>query len=993
MSEVVEQDQNVEKRPLLWIAVLLAVAAFVTAILVWLWRRWQRQPAAAPPARRPLPPPIPDDIKGLTQAEAEARRLEGQDNAIYFKPPRTQKEIWRENVYTIFNFSLVGLAIAQVLLGQYLGALTSLGTILLNIGLNIGQEYIVKRRLRDVEKAARPKATVVRESRTHSIDTHEIVQGDMLVAGPGDQLFVDGEIVGDGWIVVDESMLTGDTTRISKRTGDTVYAGSFCVAGRAVYEAKKVGKERLIATRIADSPDKKAALTPLERIVERVLWILLSIVAVYTILLLVNYFRVNHLIPIDAQLYADVSQMYADAASVIFGIAPASLYFMIVLAYAAGTADLGQLGALVHRARSVESLAQASVVCFAQAGILTGTHVEVEAIEQPEGREQLAESRIRQIAGDIAHNTSADNVAIQAMRTTFEGTERTVQEEAPFLSVYGWSAVAFDEPDLRGIYVLGHDQVLEPYLVANDEPDGQKDEAETEAESSIVRRAFSPLGRLFGRSKDKSEGETAGTGKVQEPESQPKSEAQSDEDEAPEPSLFGRLRGQASRVLRREDIPAEGQEISEDEPMPNLFRRLGGQVGRLLQREEAAEEEDAPDEIPTDEAIFMLAYQPELAPLHSVEGVPQLPEDLIPLCKLHYTEKVRPEAIETIKTFSETGVGIKVFTARSPERTLDILQQAEMGLDEAKPLGVLTGPELAEMDAEQLAQAVGENTVFSQIAPEQAGLVVRALREHGESVAVVGDRVNDLPAMRQADLAIARQSSNQAALSVADIILLSDSPQVLQTVLDKGQRIVHGLLDVLRLNLTQVIYIALLIAGLRLVSTGFPFHSGQVTVINLATVALPSAALTLWAAAGLLTHARFGRLLTRFMVPAAITMTIAGMLVYMVFLEESGDMRYAQLALTYTLVLAGLLLVLFVKQPIRLHPPEGEPHVDWRVIILVLVVLAIFLIASAIPLAQEHLKVGLLEQPEDYLTIGVVVLVWAVLLRLFWFIAPLDRNS
>ena len=100
---------------------------------------------------------------------------------------------------------------------------------------------------------------------------------------------------------------------------------------------------------------------------------------------------------------------------------------------------------------------------------------------------------------------------------------------------------------------------------------------------------------------------------------------------------------------------------------------------------------------------------------------------------------------------------------------------------------------------------------------------MRALRQSGESVAVVGDGATDLAALQQANLAIARQTSTQAALGVADIVMMGNSPKALLQVLYKGQGIVHGLLDILKLNLTQVFYLALLIAAIQVVSVGFPY--------------------------------------------------------------------------------------------------------------------------------------------------------------------------
>ena len=478
-----DQERRQQNKWLVGAAIGLMAAVGILAAIV-ARRFWPRRPAKPPP-----PEPVPVlEVEGLTEAEAEARRVEGLDNTLHLKPQRSVRRMVAENVRTILNLNLVALAGAQLLLGKPLDGLLSLGTLLLNVVLNVGQEMFAKRRLREVEEATRPQATVIREAKVRSVNLNEVVQGDMLVIGPGDQLVVDGEIAGKGQIVVDESVLSGDTNRVPKVAGDKVYAGSFCYSGRAVAQAQQVGGERLIVQSLEDRPEAKEALTSLERIIQRVLLVLLVAVLGSVTFLVARYLR------IDTGLPADVVN---DAISVIFSIAPSSLFFMIVVTYAMGTADLAKLGALVHRARSVETLAEASVLCFAKAGILTGTHVAIEPADPRPGQEPVADARLRQILGDFARTTSVEGLVTRVMRDAFEGSRREAREEAPFLTVYGWSGITFDTDDLRGVYILGNPQLLEGRLLAGDGV--APEEGEGARPLAALRRAVSPVGRLFGR--------------------------------------------------------------------------------------------------------------------------------------------------------------------------------------------------------------------------------------------------------------------------------------------------------------------------------------------------------------------------------------------------------------------------------------------------------------------------------------------------------------
>jgi hypothetical protein len=113
-------------------------------------------------------------------------------------------------------------------------------------------------------------------------------------------------------------------------------------------------------------------------------------------------------------------------------------------------------------------------------------------------------------------------------------------------------------------------------------------------------------------------------------------------------------------------------------------------------------------------------------------------------------------------------------------------------------------------------------------------------------------------------------------------------------------------------------------------------------------------------------------------VPAAITISLACLFVYSHFLNETGEIPYAQLTLIYSLVIASLALVLFVRPPLRLRWPPRIEFGDPRPTLLVVAILVLFLLLPFIGLARELLKIDFLAGPEDYAFVGLVVLVWAV---------------
>jgi len=926
------------------IAIFLAAGALLTGFLIR-YRRKQPRSGASPPIGKKLL----EKIQGLSKEEVETRRQPDLDNSLSFKPVRNRREIWRENILSIFNLSLVGLALVQLLFGRPLDALISLGVMALNIGVNVFQENFARLRLKDVLEETKPRVTVIRDQETHSIDADDLVVDDMVAFGPGDELLADGTLIHQENLVVDESMVGGGDRRAVKQEGDTVFAGTFCVSGRAVYKVEKIGLERRITKIIESSEQSQRKLTPIEVIIGNILRVLLFVVAIFTVGLVYTYLNID--LPISVELFNEV-------AGIIFSIAPAGLFFMIIVTYAASTVDLANFGALVHRAQSVEAMAQVNTICFSREGVLTGTKLDLKLLPQGSEEESISQSRIQQILGDFVRSSSVDNKITRTMKYNYPGSARKTIDQAPYLSVHGWMAITIDDPDLSGTYLLGVPAILEPYLKQVKSEDSQP---ETD-EPSRVRRFRSRLGGLFRRS-DNDDEHAAGT-----------RELNNTQEETLNPDI------QKSEEGNEDGTEENGEETTK----PGLFQRFVARVTQFTTPDAKEDLKSIKDssEIPI-ELIF--AFNPEPRSLYDKEGRPQFPVPLTPLCELSFSEQVRPESVSVIKSFYDDGIDVKIFAAEHQGQVIDLLEKA--GLSE-QSLNTITRSEFSKLDEVGIIQAAEDNGIFLQFTPEQMGMTVAALRAKGQYVAMVGDAVNDVPALREANLAAAYKGSSPAAQSVADILLLENKLWVLNRVLDKGQRIVNGLLDILKLYLTQVTYLALIIIGILIIGTGFPVRGMQLTIITTVTITIPSLGLTLWANPGVLHGDSLRKSLAHFIIPASITIAIAGVTTYFTFSQELLENEYSHLAVTYTLVFTGLLVVLFLRPPSKWLVGGASLDQDRRIPRMILVLTSLFFItvalSAAIPFLNDLLLLDWLDPLTDYLFIGGIVIVWAGVLLLIW---------
>ena len=781
---------------------------------------------------------------GLTEAEASARWREGQTNTAHLKPIRTWEYVRRESVFTVFNLNLIGLSVVQAMLSEWVGAAITMGMLALTTGIRVVQQRLAAQRMADFKDATSTRYSVIRDGKVRSIDPDRVVPGDVLLAGPGDQILVDGELLGPGSLTVDTSALTGQRGWERVDPGGTVSGGTFCVTGRAAYRADRVGNDRIVSARVAQRPSLAATPTPLELLVARILRILLVVVIAYVALLLAAYFRLEIGAP---------GEGFIDAAPVIFSLAPTGLYLMIIVSYATGTAELAARGALVHSARSVESLAEATTLCFTELGILAGTSMELVTFTDDEGA-KVPESRMRQVLGDFARTTATPTAVSRLLADTYDGERRAVIEQANHLRRLGWSGITFGEPDATGTYVLAGPTLLEGLLTV---------------------------------------------------------------------------------------------------PLPAL----------------PAVDDQAAQE------TLILAHAPDRVPLTDPAGRPRLPDGLVALGAVRFRTRLRGEAMEVVRGFRAAGVRVKAFSSGSPDDALAVLKAAGLtSTDEVDVLSIgrLSRPELERIPADEWGAAAQANGLFGGLTPFQVGELVRAMRRDGQVVTVVGDGVADLPALAEANLAVAQPASTQAALGLADIVLLDNSPGALLRVLERGQSIVRGLVDVIKLNLTMVLCSALLIVDVRLLSFGFPYTSGHGSIISIVAVTIPSLALTLWSHAGAVSRVHYARALPRFVVPAGVLMSLAGLWVYLHFVEEEAGFAYAQLAVAYTLLYAGLLVSVLIRR-------------TWRVAGLAVGLAAAVTALPLIPAARRQFRLDWL-QPGDYAVVAAAVALWLVALLATWWV-------
>ncbi len=943
----------------IWLAPILLTVIFAVGLLFFRRRKRKKVSSAARVQERKFE--AQQQLDGLSEAQAAERLVKVDLDALREQENKDfKRRAIRQNLLTTFNIDLFLIAIIMLLLDSPWSTFGTLVVLALSVSINVFQEVFTKKMLDQLLNDIRPQSTVIRERVFRSINPAHVVQGDLVVVRQGDQILLNGELVGASEIIVEEQKSNEPVTRMKKSAGDTVYSGSFCVEGRAVYEASEAGSEKYVKP-----PGRKLQLlysemTPLERMMETILRLLFGLAIIFAIFLVVEA------VATDVNL---ISSQFRNAISLIFGIAPTSLFFILILQYATGTRRLSRYGALAYSSTTIEKLSNVSVMCLSKSSLVAGMQVILEMVPPPPDHEAFTENLIRQILGDIAHSISVSSQTASLIAEALPGTPRKILEIVPYSVNRGWSAVTIDEPDLRGTFVIGDPEVLEANVGLG------KPEFVQEIKQTVTQtqRGFRRWLKRFNRQDD--------NGNSQEGDDPESSDAAIESDEQPGANNLGAPQAPGGKAA------------------PAWARRLLVSLDKLLKpmEEREAHQENTNEVSAQRKALF--SYLPEPVAIRDRFGNPMLPRALIPLANLRISDVIRPEAQQTIHKLIKAGVKIKIMSADPPQQLLRTTEK--LGLEGDKSAAI-SGLKLEGMEADELSQQVKEKSVFGALSPSQQTQIIQVLKKQGEYVAMVGNDPVDVPAMRQADLRLATKGGSQVALMQTDIVLLKNSIEALPSVLTTGQRLVKSVLDTFKLYLSQVLSQILMIVIVLVLNRGvFPYTAAQGGILTVFAITIPNIVLSAWSASGRLSGPEMRRLLIRFIAPVGFTMPLLAFGVFSIFINripslefsnlvtnifevDDAGLFYAQLAVTYALLFAGWLRLFFLQPPSRLWVGGAPLRGDRRVYGMVAFTIIVFVLFFAIPIFQDLLTMTWLPYLQDYLLVTLCTLVWAVIVSAIW---------
>lgn len=660
------------------------------------------------------------ELTGLTSEEVKERLDKGLSNHSSKPKTKTINEIFVSNIFSLFNYIIFGI-IAFVLFFYFRNnderlLLDSIGILIIaftNTFIAVYQEIKAKKALDKVNLLLKKRINVIRGGHTFHIDVSDIVVDDLIIVNRGDQIVVDGVVVKEKILEIDESLLTGESIPVEKSIGDQVLSGSFCVSGNGIYRAEKVGDKSYANSVTTLAKKMNLTISPLQRKINLILKILFGFALILTLAEIIVWNTKHNIEFID---------FIRKIATILISLVPQGLVLMTSVTFAVGIFRISKIGAIVQKLNAIESFSNVNVVCMDKTGTLTENKLKIHSFTSL--NKNIPDEEIKLLLGTYSHNSSDKNATIMALDQFEHYKKAESLEELPFNSTNKLSILKLKIKEISEFYILGAFDILTEKL---------KDEYKEKALEEYNNKGLKIYRNL----------------------------------------LFGKVKNISS------------------------VKEAQSKLNEL---------------------------------------------DIEPICITSITDTIRKDVYEALNLFNKNGIGFKILSGDSGEAIMAILN--EIGWQTSIEQ-IVSGNELEDLSEEEFKEIVMTKQVFARLKPEHKLKIITTLKKEKIYTAMIGDGVNDLPAIKKSDMGIAMEEGSAITKEVADIILLKNKFSLLPEIFDEGNKIVNTVNSVAKLFLTKnflVIYLSLLSLIFML---DFPLTPRRVSLLNVFAIGLPALIITM----------------------------------------------------------------------------------------------------------------------------------------------------
>ena len=382
-----------------------------------------------------------EKLKGLSEEKVLELKEKGLVNYNCDVKTKSIGQIIAGNFFTLFNFLNFGLALAIFLVGSYKNLLF-LGVVFCNTLISTIQEIRSKKVIDKLSLLNESKATVIRDGKEVSIGIHEIVLGDIIKLKAGNQIVTDSRIL-VGEILVNESLITGESESVTKNKDMNILSGSFVVSGSCLAEVIHVGADNYTAQISAEAKYIKKVNSEIMNFINKIIkYISIAIIPIGVLLFLGQ---------MDSGPFGDT---VIHVVAALIGMIPEGLVLLTSTVLAISVIRLSKYNVLVQELYCIETLARVDTICLDKTGTITKGEMEVSKLVP------LNETPMNEIVDALSvmsYHMENDNQTMEAISKKYaKKNDYKVLEVVPFSSQAKWSGISFENVS----YIIGAPEIV-----------------------------------------------------------------------------------------------------------------------------------------------------------------------------------------------------------------------------------------------------------------------------------------------------------------------------------------------------------------------------------------------------------------------------------------------------------------------------------------------------------------------------------------------------
>jgi len=720
--------------------------------------------------------------EGLDAEEVLARRREYGRNVLPAKKPPTAVAVFLRQFLSPLIYILLAAGLISILIGETIDAAFIFAVILLNASIGTLQEWKAEKSAAALQSLIKIQAKVKRGGREALVAAEELVPGDIVILESGNKVPADLRLFESKSLLVDESLLTGESTAVEKNTGilgektpipervNMVFAGSTVISGRGIALVVATGLStevgQIAETVSAADTAKPPLLIRIEKFARQISFIILGACVLLAVLTFLRGFT--------------FTEIFFMAVALAVSAIPEGLPVALTVALSIAASRMAKRHVIVRKLAAVESLGSCTIIASDKTGTLTVNQQTVKTIYLPSGESLSVSGEGYAGEGEVLFGKPGTPLS-DSLRSRLKNLARAaiLCNEGSLNRENGDWVYHGDAMDVA-LLALGYKLGLDPVAIRK----------ETVFVGEIPFESERKYAAAFYRQADHIAVAVKGAGEA----------------------VF-----RFSKTMETKDEPVTLElKTIEQEALrlaQNGYRVLAVASGVLTMPDEKQHWEEA---------------------------------DLPPLTLLGlvgFIDPLRPEAKDAVKECRQAGVEVAMVTGDHPATALAIARELGIARSEEE---VVSGSDLEVIrlaGSEAFADKVAASRVFARVSPLQKFQIVESLVSSGQFVAVTGDGVNDAPALRKANIGVAMGSGTDVAKETAAMIVTDDNFASIVAGIREGRYAYDNVRKVTYLLIStgaaEIILFALaVLSGLPL-----PLFAVQLLWLNLVTNGIQDVAL------------------------------------------------------------------------------------------------------------------------------------------------------